>query len=111
MMSPHRNLAVADAAEQLAAAVIRLADRTPRLLHREQLIRSAQSVSANIAEGFGRATVPDRNHRLAIARGEMEEAIRHLRSNLAGKRITPSDYRPIRNRAVTIVKMLSSLLA
>jgi four helix bundle protein len=110
-MSPHRNLAVADAAEQLAAAVARLADRKPRLLHRQQLIKSSQSVSANIAEGFGRATLPDRNNRLTIARGETEETIRHLRANFARKRITPVEYWPLHNRAVTIVKMVNSLLA
>jgi len=110
-MSTHRNLAVADAAEQPAAAVTRLSDRTRRLLHRQQLLKAAQSVRANIAEGFGRSTLPDRNSRLAIARGEAEETIMHLRANLTAKRITPADYWPLHNRAVTIVKMLNSLLA
>jgi four helix bundle protein len=107
----HRNLAVLDAAEQLAAAVTRLSDRVRRLLHRGQLVKAAESVSANIAEGFGRATVADRNGRLVIARGEAEETIKHLRVNLTCKRITPADYWPLHNRAVTIVKMLNSLLA
>jgi four helix bundle protein len=110
-MSKHRNLAVADAAEQLAAAVTRLSDRTRRFLHRQQLLKAAQSVSANIAEGFARSTRPDRNSRLVIARGEAEETIRHLRANLTCKRITPADYWPLLNRTVTIVKMLNSLLA
>ena len=110
-MSKHRNLAVLDAAEQLAAAVTQLSDRTRRLLHRQQLLKAAQSVSANIAEGFARATLPDRNNRLVIARGEAEEAIRHLRANLTCKRIMAADYWPLHNRAVTIVKMLNSFLA
>ena len=110
-MGKHRSLAVADAAEELAAAVIRLSDRTRRLLHRQQLKKSSQSISANIAEGFGRVTLPERNSRLSIARGEAEETIRHLRANLASNRITPADYWPLHNRAVTIVKMLNSLLA
>jgi len=110
-MSKHRNLAVLDAAEQFAAAVTGLSDRTRRLLHRQQLLHAAQSVSANIGEGFGRATLPDRNSRLVIARGEAEETIKHLRANLTCKRITPADYWPLHNRAVTIVKMLSSFLA
>ena len=110
-MAKHRNLAVLDAAEQLAVAVTRLSDRTRLLLHRQQLLKAAQSVSANIAEGFGRATIPDRNSRLVIARGEAEETIKHLRANLTCDRITPADYWPLRNRAVTIVKMLNGLLA
>jgi len=110
-MRPHRDLVVADAAEQLAAQVINLVDRTPRLLHKQQLLKSTQSLSANIAEGFGRVTKPERNNRLAIARGESEEAIRHLRANFAGRRITSKDYWPLHNRIVTIVKMINSLLS
>jgi len=109
-MRPHRDLAVADAAEQFAADVVRLADSTPGLLHKQQLLKSAQSVSANIAEGFGRVSLPERKNRLSIARGETEEAIRHLRANFAGRRITPREYWPLHNRAVTIVKMVNRLL-
>jgi len=109
-MSKHRDLDVLDAAEQLSAAVTLLSDRTRRLLHRQQLLKAAQSVSANIAEGFGRATLPDRNSRLVIARGEAEESIKHLRANFRTRRITPADYWPLHNRAVTIVKMLNSYL-
>jgi four helix bundle protein len=68
-------------------------------------------VSSNIAEGFGRATLPDRDSRLVIARGEADESIKHLRANLTSKRITAADYWPLHNLAVTIVKMLNSLLA
>ena len=110
-MLPHRNLSVADAAEQFAAAVVRLCDRTPELLHKQQLIKSSQSVSANIAEGFGRGTLAERNYRLAVARGEAEETIRHLRANFAVNRIPPAEYWPLHHRAVTIVKMLNALLA
>ena len=110
-MSKHRNLAVADAAEQLSAAVTLLSDRTPRLLHRQQLRDAAQSVSSNIGEAFARATIADRNNRLVIARGEAEETIKHLRANFRGKRITSAEYWPLHNLAVTIVKMLNSLLA
>ena len=102
---------MADAAEELSVAVTRLSDRTRRLLHRQQLLKAAQSVSSNIAEGFGRKTLADRNSRLVIARGEAEEAIKHLRVNLATNRITANDYWPLHNRAVTIVKMLNSLMA
>jgi four helix bundle protein len=108
-MRPHRDLDVADAAEQLSVDVTRLSDRTRRLLHRQQLLKSAQSVSANIAEAFGRGSRRDRNHRLSLARGEAEETIRHLRANLKTDRIPAREYWPLHNRAVTIVKMIDSL--
>ena len=110
-MSSHRNLAVGEAAEQLSAAVAQFSDRTRRLLHRQQLLKAAQSVSSNIAEGFARETLADRNGRFVIARGEAEETIKLLRVNFNCKRITSKEYWPLHNRAVTIVKMLNSLLA
>ena len=109
-MSNHRNLAVGDAAEQLSAAVARLSDRTRELLHRQQLLKAAQSVSSNIAEGFARETLADQNGRFVIARGEAEETIKLLRVNHNCNRITPKEYWPLHNRAVTIVKMLNSLM-
>lgn len=111
-MSNHRDLAVLDAADQVVDEVNRLIDASPRrLIYATQLREAAQSVSANISEGFGRGKGPERNHKLRVARGEAEKAIRHLRSNLKSDRIAERTYWPIRNRLVTISKMLSSLLA
>jgi four helix bundle protein len=109
---PHRNLNVLDAAEQAAKQVNALIDRSkrPPLLHAKQLRDSAQSVAANIAEGFGRGTGRDRDRPLEIARGESEETICHLKANYEADRISPNDYHPLRNRYVVIVKMLNSLL-
>jgi four helix bundle protein len=107
-----RNLNVLDAAEQAAKQVNALIDRSsrPRLLHVRQLRDSAQSVVANIAEGFGRGRGRDRNRPLEIARGESEETIRHLSANFQANRIGATEYRPLHNRYVVIVKMLNSLL-
>jgi four helix bundle protein len=109
---PVRNLNVLDAAEQAARQINVLIDapRRPRLLHVRQLRKSAQSVVANIAEGFGRGTGRDRNRPLEIARGESEETIRHLNANFQASRIPAADYRPLHNRYVVIVKMLNALI-
>jgi four helix bundle protein len=110
-MSNHRDLAVLDAADQVADEINRLIDGAPRrLIHTTQLRKSAQSIGANISEGFGRGGAGDRRHALRIARGEAEEAIRHLRSNVESKRITRATFWRLRNRLITIVKMLTSLL-
>jgi four helix bundle protein len=109
---PYRNLDVLDAAEQAAAQVNALIDRStrPALLHVRQMRDSAQSVAANISEGFGRGTGRDRHRPLEIARGESEETIRHLNANYQANRISAKDYHALRNRYVVIVKMLNSLL-
>ncbi|HUQ79875.1 MAG TPA: four helix bundle protein [Gemmatimonadaceae bacterium] len=109
---PYRDLNVLDAADRAADLVNKLIDRSPRgrILHVQQLRDAMQSIVANIAEAFGRESVLARNHSLDIARGESEEAIRHLRTNFQCERISGTDYWPIRNLLVTIVKMLSALV-
>jgi four helix bundle protein len=110
-MGNHRDLGVLDAADQLADDINRLIDESPRrLIHAGQLRDSAQAIGANISEGFGRGKGAGRSHSLRIARGETEETIRHLRANFASDRITQSVFWRNRNRAVTIIKMLTSLL-
>jgi four helix bundle protein len=64
----------------------------------------------NISEGFGRGTGRDRDRSLEIARGEAEEAIRHLSANFRSKRIAPQEYWPVHDLLVVIVKMLNSLV-
>jgi four helix bundle protein len=110
-MSNHRNLAVLDAADVVADEINHLIDSKPRrLIHVNQLRKASQSIGANISEGFGRGPGPERDQKLRVSRGEAEETIRHLRANYATNRITKPDYWRLRNRLVTIVRMLSSLL-
>ena len=108
----HRDLDVLDAAERAADAVNMLIDRSPRrLLHARQMRDSVQAIAANISEGFGRGKGRDRARLLEIARGETEETIAHLAANFRAQRIEASEYWPIRNLLVVIVKMLNSLLS
>ena len=109
---PHRDLDVIDAAERAAQLVNELIDRSRsrRLLHVGQMRDAVQSVGANISEGFGRGKGRDRAHSLEIARGEAEETIRHLSANFRAGRLTATEYWPIHNLLVVIVKMLNSLL-
>jgi four helix bundle protein len=107
----HRDLKVFDAAARATDRVNALIDRRDgwRLLHVPQMQKSVQSISANLAEGFGRGEGRDRARYLRIARGEAEETIRHLNTNLRAQRIAPRDYWPIHNLLVVIVRMLTSL--
>ena len=108
----YRDLDVLDAAERAADMLDDLIERHPgqQLLHVSQMRRCIQSIAANIAEGFARGKGRDRNRSLEIARGETEEAIRHLNANYRTNRIEPSEYWPFRNLLVVIAKMLTSLL-
>ena len=110
-MRTHRNLDVLSAAEQVVDEVNRLSDVRPRhLLFRAQLQASAQAVPANIREAFGRGSKADRDRILRIARGEAEETIGHLAANFSAKRIDTKAYWRLRNRLVTIVRMLNGLM-
>jgi four helix bundle protein len=81
-----------------------------QLLHVSQMRDAAQSVPANISEGFGRATRAERDNKLRVARGENEEAISHLRANLRLQRLTKRDYWPVYNVFRAVGKMLDGLL-
>src|SRR6476661_2556103 len=110
-MANHRNLAVLDAADVVADEISRLIDNNPRrLIHVQQLRKAAQSIGGNISEGFGRGPGRERDHKLRVSRGEAEETIRHLRANYATNRVARSVYWRLRNRLVTIIRMLTSLL-
>jgi four helix bundle protein len=108
----HRDLKVLDASEQAVERVDTLLDGPDRrrLLYADQRQRSVQSISANVAEAFGRGPGRDRARLLRIARGETEESLRHLGANFRGNRIRPGDYWPLRNRLVVMAKMLRSLI-
>lgn len=111
-MGKYRDLDVLDAAELVTDEINALIDANPgRLLHVTQLRDAVQSVCANIREGFGRGEGAERTHKLRLARGEAEEAIGHLRTNFASGRIRGATFWPLRNRLITIVKMITALLA
>jgi four helix bundle protein len=73
--------------------VIRLSDFLAERIHKsvsewpltdkrtlgDQLVRAVDSISANIAEGYVRMHSKERLHFYSIARGSLEESIRHLR--------------------------------
>ena len=70
------DLTVWQKAHELTLAVYRVTEKFPRSERFgivSQLRRSAASVSANVAEGFGRRTTKELLRCLQISRGELEE--------------------------------------
>jgi four helix bundle protein len=109
-MKPHRNLAVLDAADLVAADINRLTIANPGILHVQQPRDSAQSIGANISEGFGRGPGADRGKYLRVSRASAEETIRHLWANRDVGLIDSTQYWRLHHRLVTISKMLSKLI-
>ena len=100
-----------EAARLVADETNRILDRRRRyFLHEAQLRKSAQSISANIREAYGRKAGPDRQHFLRIARGSAEETDEHWRGNYATGRLDSPRYWRLHHRLMTIVKLLNALL-
>jgi four helix bundle protein len=109
-MGHRRDPAVLEAAVLVAKEVNPPLDSARgRLLHAGQLRKAVQSIRANIKEGLGRGRDGGRSQSFRVARGETEEAIEHLAANYETNRLDRSTFFRIRNRLVTIVKMLNAL--
>jgi four helix bundle protein len=62
----------------------------------KQLIRAADSIGANIAEGSGRGTYRDNHHFINISRGSFYETRHGLRRAFRRKLLTPDQVRKLR---------------
>jgi four helix bundle protein len=80
-----------------------------RCIHADQLRKSAESIAANIREGYGHESGADRNRFLRYARASAEETDEHLRSNFAANRVAAAPYWRIHNRIAVVVRMLKRL--
>ena len=76
----------------------------------DQLNRASVSISANLAEGNGRFTKPDRKHFFGIARGSIQECVPLL--DLAARRnlLECDSHDEFRQRLEELGKMLSGLI-
>ena len=109
-MGIHRNLALKELAQLILADVVQLSAGRSKLIFKAQLLDAAGSLHGNVGEAFGRGSDRDRNRVLFIARGEAEEAIRHLLANRMAKRVQDRSYWRIHHRLVTAVKMIDSIM-
>jgi four helix bundle protein len=107
-----KSLAVWQRAQELADAIIDLVEALPptraNQILGQQILRSATSVAANIAEGHGRyAAGAYRNH-LSIARGSMTETINWLDLLKRRRLISPEQESKLLATCSEVMKMLSA---
>ncbi|MBX9681757.1 MAG: four helix bundle protein [Gemmataceae bacterium] len=77
----------------------------------DQLNRASLSIAANIAEGNGRFTKPDKKNFLGFSRGSIQECVPLL--ELARRRgsIKPDQHEDMKERLEEIARMLAGLIA
>jgi four helix bundle protein len=76
----------------------------------DQLIRSTRSVNAQIAEGHGRRTYPDRIRFYVQVRGSLSETLNHLIDAFDCKYINEEKLSYYRNKITEIEKMLNGYI-
>jgi four helix bundle protein len=76
----------------------------------DQLNRAALSIAANIAEGNGRFTKPDRRNFFGIARGSVQECVPLLELALRRKLLSEDKQVALKAQLEEIARMLSGLI-
>ena len=109
-MSTGPRLRVLDGARLVVDDINRLLNGR-RLPNASQLRDAAESITANIQEGFGRDAGPDRNQFLRFARASAEETNERLRARFGARDIPASVYWFLHHRLVAVSRMLTSLMS
>lgn len=107
------DLLVWQKAHELTIEVYKIAKKFPkeerfRLVN--QVCKSASSIPANIAEGFGRASKKEFVRFLSIAKGSVKESLYHLMLAKDLGYIRDVEFSNLRDRYNEISKMLSGLI-
>ncbi len=76
----------------------------------DQLNRAALSIAANLAEGNGRFTKPDRKNFFGIARGSMHECVPLLELATRQGLLTVDQHQKLKADLEGIARMLSGLM-
>jgi four helix bundle protein len=76
----------------------------------DQLSRTALSIAANIAEGNGRFTKPDRRNFFGIARGSVQECVPLLELATRRQLISEATHFKLKDQLEEIARMLTGLI-
>jgi four helix bundle protein len=106
------DLTVWQKAHELTLATYKLTEKFPRSEQFgivSQLRRSAASVSANIAEGFGRRTTRELLSCLQISRGELEEARYFLILSRDLGHVSADEFEGMYSRCDSVGQLINAL--
>jgi four helix bundle protein len=76
----------------------------------KQLVRSADSIPANIAEGYGRYTFKERIRFCHFSRGSLYEYETHLRLALSRRLIDQSKYSKLKEETWALSRLLNGFI-
>ncbi len=76
----------------------------------DQLNRASLSIAANIAEGNGRFTKPDRRNFFIISRGSIQECVPLMELAYRRKLLNSQDHEKLKSMLEEISRMLSGLI-
>ena len=113
LIESHRDLVVWQKSMDLAVVAYRLTSQFPseeRFGMTSQIRRSAASIPANIAEGYGRESPGSYAHHLRIAQGSLKEFETHLVLASRVDLISDESIAPHMAAADEIGRMLRSLI-
>ena len=77
----------------------------------DQIIRSSRSITANIAEGFGRFHHQENIQFCRIARGSLYETLEHLICSFDENYIIEDVYQELRGQFNDVLKLLNGYIA
>ncbi|GAB4192886.1 MAG: four helix bundle protein [Calditrichia bacterium] len=94
-------------------SVYRLTEKFPdseKFVLTSQIRRAVISITANIAEGYGRFSYKDHIHFLIQARGSLYETYDHLIAAYKLKYITKSDFVILKRNFYDLIKVLNGYI-
>ena len=77
----------------------------------DQLVRSADSISANLAEGYGRFYIKENIHFCYYSRGSLEETKDWLGKAIYRNLISDQNYQQLSEQLTQIAKQLNSYIS
>ncbi|MEP6467494.1 MAG: four helix bundle protein [Parafilimonas sp.] len=76
-----------------------------------QIIRTSRSITANIAEGYGRFTYTDTRNFFIIARGSVTETMEHLCTTFDEKYISEFDLKTGEEKCELVLKLINGYIS